>query len=422
MVAATQNMRGLTSESDREEIRLQMERQHIDLVCGQETWMNTDKSMQRWDTGELFLNCGGQMGRKNEGVYFFLSAKATKMFEGGGRKLTKCFSRLATLRLKLKGGKGIYVINGHAPDSGQTVAKRQAHQQKLERALRAAGSDDVLILMGDFNAAVGTADDDGDEVSGEHGISHVNAAGKELKMLATVHGLQDLVTMEEQSFYGTWVHPQSKRWHQLDRIFMRKSQRYMVNKCRNAEMLKVSDHFSARINLTTSSPQKPPITLRQRNNAKNLRGAFSKSADETEKRRRVIEIARQYEEKRKEKGDGFEHLMAAVMAVVETIPVQKRDKQGWCDLDFAGLNDAVDARNNAARECAKTKTEEARLRLKKERGCLKKLKKKAKNEWMLEKLKTCNETVLPGKGDRKNPCALWKLASKLQRGLGPPAR
>ena len=47
MVAATQNMRGLTSESDREEIRLQMERQHIDLVCGQETWMNTDKSVQR---------------------------------------------------------------------------------------------------------------------------------------------------------------------------------------------------------------------------------------------------------------------------------------------------------------------------------------------------------------------------------------
>jgi len=88
--------------------------------------------------------------------------------------------------------------------------------------------------MGDFNAAVGTADDDGDEVSGEHGISHVNAAGKELKMLATVHGLQDLVTLEEQSFYGTWVHPQSKMWHQLDRIFMRKRQRYMVNKCRNA--------------------------------------------------------------------------------------------------------------------------------------------------------------------------------------------
>jgi exonuclease III len=158
-----------------------MERQHVDLVCGQETWMNTDKSMQRWDTGELFLNCGGQTSKKHEGVCFFLSAKATKMFERGGRKMMKHCSRLATLRLKLKGGKGIYIINGHAPDSGQTVAKRQAFQQKLERALRAAGSNDVLVLMGDFNAAVGTADDKGDEVSGEHGMSHVNAAGKELK-------------------------------------------------------------------------------------------------------------------------------------------------------------------------------------------------------------------------------------------------
>jgi exonuclease III len=171
--------------------------------------MNTDKNMQRWDTGELFLNCGGQMGRKHGGVCFFLSAKATKVFERGGRKLMKHCSRLVTLRLKLKGGKGIYIINGHAPDSGQTVAKRQAFQQKLKGALRAAGSNDVLILMGDYNATVGAADGNRDEVSGEHGMSHVNAAGKELKMIATVHGLQELLTMEEQIFYGTWVHPQS---------------------------------------------------------------------------------------------------------------------------------------------------------------------------------------------------------------------
>jgi hypothetical protein len=130
-----------------------------------------------------------------------------------------------------------------------------------------------------------------------------------------------------------------------------------------------------------------------------------------------MEMARQHERRRKEKGDGFEHLMGAVMAVVETIPVQRRDKQGWCDLNFAGLNDAIDARNVAARAHAKTKTEEARLMLKRERDVFKKLKKRAKNEWVLSQLGTCNEPVLPGKGDKKNPCAIWKLASKLQRGL-----
>jgi hypothetical protein len=46
------------------------------------------------------------------------------------------------------------------------------------------------------------------------------------------------------------------------------------------------------------------------------------------------------------------------------------------------------------------------------------LKRAAKNEWVLQELKACNETVLPGKGDRKNPCALWKLATKLKNGLG----
>ena len=109
--------------------------------------------------------------------------------------------------------------------------------------------------------------------------------------------------------------------------------------------------------------------------------------------------------------------MAAVLDVLEAIPLKKRDTKGWCDLNLTCLTEAVGRRNAAARAHAKTKTEEAKLLLRRERQRLKKLKRAAKNEWMLQELKAYNETVLPGKGDRKNPYALWKLATKLKNGL-----
>ena len=93
----------------------------------------------------------------------------------------KYCSRLATIRLQMKGGGDLYVINAHAPDSGKNSATREAFQRRLERALRATKTKDVLLLMEDFNASMGIADDDsGDGVLGIHGISHVNKAGQEL--------------------------------------------------------------------------------------------------------------------------------------------------------------------------------------------------------------------------------------------------
>jgi endonuclease/exonuclease/phosphatase family metal-dependent hydrolase len=259
-------MRGLTTESDREEIKMQMGREGLHLVCGQETWVAEDQSKERWDSGELFLNCGGMAKRKHEGVCFFVSSETAKMFERGGRRLVKCGPRLATIRLQLRGGAEVCVINARAPDSGQSEEKRNAFQRQLERAMQAGKAKGVVLMMGDFNAAMGVAADEQDEVMGKYGPLHTNDAGRASKMFAAARGMVDLASMREQKFYGTWVHPRSKKWHQLDRIFMRKCQSYMVNRCYNAEILKPSDHFSVRINLTISTPPKIPNTVRQKMN------------------------------------------------------------------------------------------------------------------------------------------------------------
>ena len=417
MVAATQNMRGLTTESDREEIKLQMGRQGMHVVCGQETWMQDEKAMERWDSGELFINCGGQEKRKHEGVCFFLSKTAAKRFEQGGRRLKKYCSRLATIRLQIHAGRDLYIVNAHAPDSGQPAAKREAFSRRLEAALQAEKHSDIMVVMGDFNASTGVAENDSDEVSGKYGLPHVNDAGRNLKMLAAMFQLQDLLTFEEQQFYGSWVHSQSEKWHQIDKVFMKEKHRYMVNKCVNGEMLKVSDHFSVRLNLSIFNPAKPMKTTRQKRNGKAIGEFFGKHAEQETRDEQVLKIANEYEKRLKNGGDTHANLMAAVTAVVDELPNKKRTTQGWCDVNMDLLNAEIEERNSAARTYAKTKTAEAKRVLQLARAKLKKLKIVAKNEWMLQQLQECNESVLPGKGDRKNPYALWKMATKLQRGL-----
>jgi hypothetical protein len=153
-------------------------------------------------------------------------------------------------------------------------------------------------------------------------------------------------------------------------------------------------------------------------NGRDLKSYFAKSAEDNIRGGKVNMIAQAYEEKMSMAGDEHGKLMAAVMDVLEAIPLKKCDTKGWCDLNLTCcLTEAVGLRNAAARAHARTKTEEAKLVLRRERQRLKKLKRAAKNEWMLQEFKACNETVLPGKGDRKNPYALWKLATKLKNGL-----
>ena len=76
------------------------------------------------------------------------------------------------------------MINAHAPDSGKPAAVRGAFQEKLQIAIEKTRQDDVMVMLGDFNAPMGVKVDGDDEVCGPCGVKHQNAAGRKLKSLA----------------------------------------------------------------------------------------------------------------------------------------------------------------------------------------------------------------------------------------------
>ena len=238
---ATQNFRGLTSEEAREEVALQMERASIDIVCGQETWM-ADCRAERWDTGEVYINYGrdfeGKASGRSEGVCFILNKRMAAAFEKGGKRTKKYCPRLATIRIPISRQEQLYIVNAHAPDSGQSKARRMGFQRRLDAALEDCKEGETLVMVGDFNASTGISSGENDDgVTGPHGLEHQNEAGRDLKLTAAMYGLVDLVSFEDQKFHGTWMHGRSKKWHQLDKVFMREVDRHKVKKCINAEML-----------------------------------------------------------------------------------------------------------------------------------------------------------------------------------------
>ena len=127
-----------------------MKKMGIGIICGQEGAMHEegnadgdevdvestngekrrDRNLQRWDTDELFLSFSNGSRRKKAGNCFILSKEWGAAFERGGRQVKRHSDRLVTIRLPMKNGRNLYLVNAHAPDSGKTKAVRDAFQAR----------------------------------------------------------------------------------------------------------------------------------------------------------------------------------------------------------------------------------------------------------------------------------------------------
>jgi hypothetical protein len=244
----------------------------------------------------------------------------------------------------------------------------------LECALADCKAGETLILAGDFNASMGVAKENEDGACGKHGTPHINDAGRQLKATASVHGLIDLVSREEQKFYGTWMHARSKKWHQLDRTFVREEDGDKVHKCINAEMVvDDSDHSPVRLHARCQKPQTKGKTKRKRRMQADWQARLSPMV-ETSKREKVVADVAAALLMRGEKEDPGLKSQKAVESVMDELPTKKRTLSGWLELNYGYLGGSIEDRNAAARNFARTKTEDARLELKRARAVLKKKK------------------------------------------------
>ncbi|BHF85807.1 hypothetical protein SprV_1002898000 [Sparganum proliferum] len=125
--------------------------------------------------------------------------------------------RLMSLRLPLRrGGKFATIISAYAPPMTSPMAAGDKFYEDLHALLATVSKADKLIVLGDFNARVGTDHTDWRGVLGPHGLLLLRTCAEHRLILTNT-----FFCLPERE-KATWRHPRSRQWHLLDYVLVRR--------------------------------------------------------------------------------------------------------------------------------------------------------------------------------------------------------
>nr|VZI41010.1 unnamed protein product [Spirometra erinaceieuropaei] len=132
--------------------------------------------------------------------------------------------RLMSLRLPLREGKFATIVSAYAPTMTNHDAVRVKFYEDLHALLATVSKADKLIVLGDFNARVGTDHTAWRGVLGPNVLRGSNDNGLLLLRTCAEHRL-----IRTNTFFclperekATWRHPQLRQWHRLDYVLVRR--------------------------------------------------------------------------------------------------------------------------------------------------------------------------------------------------------
>ena len=156
------------------------------------------------------------------------------------------------------GGERFHVLSCYAPTFAASREIKDEFYSTLQQALSSIPHRENFVLLGDFNARVGSRSE-GSEwwyVRGPHGHGELNDAGRELLSFLSINGGTVCNTWfkKKDIHMRTWQHPKSKRWHTIDFAVIRQSHR---RRCLDAAVVRGAecntDHQLLRIKLVVGT-------------------------------------------------------------------------------------------------------------------------------------------------------------------------
>ncbi len=124
----------------------------------------------------------------------------------------------------------VHLVSCYAPTRAASREVKEAFFQELENIISSIPPEEMYIILGDFNARVGSrvsAEEEWSSVRGPHGFGDTNDSGKELLSFLSLHQATVCNTwFEKRDIHKhTWQHPKSKRWSCIDYVVMRQRER-----------------------------------------------------------------------------------------------------------------------------------------------------------------------------------------------------
>ena len=135
-----------------------------------------------------------------------------------------------TLRLLLSGTRHVTIISAYAPTMTNPDEVKNKFYDDLDSVISAEPRRDKFILLGDFNARVGTDHQTWEGVIGTEGVGKCNSNGLLILRKCAEHELLNTNTVFRLPTHkkASWMHPRSKYWHLTDYVIVRRKDRQDV--------------------------------------------------------------------------------------------------------------------------------------------------------------------------------------------------
>lgn len=192
----------------------------IAIAALQETRLEAQGQLQ--EENYTFFWVGKTEGPREAGVAFAIhNSFANKLTS----LPTATSHRLMTLRLPIDKDRLLTLINVYAPTMMYTDNEKESFYQELTQVVLKVPKEDKLLILGDFNARVGTDWETYPNIIGKFGKRKKNSNGDLLLNFCAQHELSITNTFfyqPDKNFF-TWKHARSGHYHLLDYVITRKA-------------------------------------------------------------------------------------------------------------------------------------------------------------------------------------------------------
>nr|VZI03351.1 unnamed protein product [Spirometra erinaceieuropaei] len=199
----------------------ELARYKVDIAALSETRFSEQGQLEEVGAGYTFFWRGRpRTERRDAGVAFAIRNDIVRRLPCLPQGIN---DRLMSLRLPLWGGKFATIISAYAPTMTNPDAVRDKFYEDLHALLATVSKADKLIVLGDFNARVGTDHTAWRGVLGPHSLRGSNDNGLLLLRTCAEHRLiltNTFFCLPERE-KATWRHPRSRQWHLLDCVLVR---------------------------------------------------------------------------------------------------------------------------------------------------------------------------------------------------------
>nr|VZH93823.1 unnamed protein product [Spirometra erinaceieuropaei] len=201
----------------------ELARYKVDIAALSETRFSEQGQLEEVGAGYTFFWSGRPRAeRRDAGVAFAIRNDIVGRLPCLPQGIN---DRLMSLRLPLRrGGQFATIISAYAPTMTNPDAVRDKFYEDLHALLATVPMADKLVVLGDFNARVGTDHTAWRGVLGPHGLRGSNDNGLLLLRTCAEHRLiltNTFFCLPERE-KATWRHPRSRQWQLLDYVLVRR--------------------------------------------------------------------------------------------------------------------------------------------------------------------------------------------------------